>query len=217
MLFRSPDEFIPVAEESGLIVPLGRWAIYEATQTLARWDRQNGDALPIGLNVNLSPIQMARDDVPSIVEQALRHCGISGGRLTIELTESAIIADPEKARQVLAALKNQQVSIAMDDFGTGYSNLASLQTLPIDSLKIDRSFVSDMLSDKDKLAIVRAILSLADSLDMTVTAEGIETSELASALEKLGCWQGQGYYFSRPLTPEAAFDYWRARWNFETV
>ncbi|MES1986168.1 MAG: bifunctional diguanylate cyclase/phosphodiesterase [Pseudomonadota bacterium] len=213
----SPAEFIPVAEESGLIVPLGRWALYEATQTLAKWDRQQGQVLPLGISVNLSPIQMGRDDVPSVVEESLRYAGIAGHRLTIELTESAIIADPDKARQVLAALKSLDASIAMDDFGTGYSNLASLQSLPIDLLKIDRSFVSGMITDRDKNAIVRTILSLAESLNLHVTAEGIETQELALALQKLGCWQGQGYHFSRALPEADAFDYWRARWNFESV
>lgn len=212
-----PSEFISVAEECGLIVPLGRWAIYEAVQTLARWDRIYGSALPIGISVNLSPTQMARDDVPTIVEEALRFGRISGKRLTIELTESAIVADPDKARQVLNALKAQDLSIAMDDFGTGFSNLASLQSLPIDVLKIDRSFVSGMLEDKDKNAIVRAILSLADSLGLRVTAEGIETFELARALERLGCWQGQGYHFAPAMPAQDAYDYWRARWNFETV
>jgi diguanylate cyclase (GGDEF)-like protein len=213
----APSEFIPVAEECGLIVPLGRWALYEAVQTLARWDRLYGEPLPVGMNVNLSSIQMARDDVPTIVEEALRFGGIAGKRLTIELTESAIVADPDKARHVLSALKSLGVSIAMDDFGTGYSNLASLQSLPIDSLKIDRSFVTHMLADGDKSAIVRAVLSLAESLGLHVTAEGIESQKLAHMLQQLGCWQGQGYYFATSMPEQAAFDYWRARWNFETV
>ncbi|MGK2909648.1 MAG: putative bifunctional diguanylate cyclase/phosphodiesterase [Sphingobium sp.] len=213
----TPNEFIPVAEESGLIVPLGRWAMYEAAQTLAKWDRVVGEVLPLGMNVNLSPTQMSRDDVPTIVEEALRFAGIAGRRLTVELTESAIIADPDKARQVLTSLKSLDAAIAMDDFGTGYSNLASLQSLPIDVLKIDRSFVSGMVEDRDKNAIVRAILSLADSLNLRVTAEGIETHQLAQMLQGLGCWQGQGYHFSRALPEAEAFRYWRARWNFETV
>ncbi|MDX3909405.1 MAG: EAL domain-containing protein [Sphingobium sp.] len=213
----SPTEFIPVAEESGLIVPLGRWAMYEATQTLAKWDRLQGEVLPIGVNVNLSPTQMSRDDVPTIVEEALRYSGVAGSRLTIELTESAIIADPDKARQVLAALKSLDAAIAMDDFGTGYSNLASLQSLPIDLLKIDRSFVAGMISDRDNNAIVRTILSLAESLNLRVTAEGIETPELAGLLQKLGCWQGQGYHFARALPEAEAFAYWRRRWNFQTI
>ena len=213
----SPVEFIAVAEESGLITPLGRWAAYEAAQALSRWDAKFGQRLAVGVNVNLSPIQMARDDVASMFEESLRYSGIAGNRLTAELTESAIIADPDKARKLLVALKDLQMSIAMDDFGTGYSNLASLHSLPIDILKIDRSFVSSMLDDKDKTAIVRTILSLAESLNLSVTAEGIETQELAHALQVMGCGYGQGYYFARPMPEAEAFDYWRARWNFETV
>ena len=213
----SPTEFIAVAEESGLIIPLGRWAAYEAAQALSRWDAQFGQPLPLGVNVNLSPIQIARDDVASIFEESLHYSGIDGHRLTVELTESAIIADPDKARKLLVALKDLRVHIAMDDFGTGYSNLASLHSLPIEILKIDRSFISTMLEDKDKTAIVRAILSLAESLNLYVTAEGIETQELAHALQTMGCGFGQGYYFARAMPEAEAFDYWRARWNFETV
>ncbi|UZW53628.1 EAL domain-containing protein [Sphingobium sp. JS3065] len=213
----SPVEFIAVAEESGLITSLGRWAAYEAAQALSRWDAKFGQPLPVGVNVNLSPIQMARDDVASMFEEALRYSGISGNRLTAELTESAIVADPEKARKLLFALKDLHMPIAMDDFGTGYSNLASLHSLPIDILKIDRSFVTSMLEDRDKEIMVRTILSLAESLGLHVTAEGIETQQLALALQNLGCWQGQGYYFARPMPEVEAFDYWRARWNFETV
>ncbi|MBJ7443893.1 MAG: EAL domain-containing protein [Sphingobium sp.] len=213
----SPVEFIAVAEESGLITPLGRWAAYEAAQALSRWDAKFGQPMPVGVNVNLSPIQMARDDVASMFEEALRYSGIAGHRLTAEVTESAIIADPDKARKLLFALKDLHMSIAMDDFGTGFSNLASLHSLPIDILKIDRSFVSSMLGDRDKTVIVRTILSLAESLNLKVTAEGIETQELAHALQKMGCWQGQGYHFAKPMAEQDAFDYWRARWNFETV
>ncbi|WP_407695211.1 putative bifunctional diguanylate cyclase/phosphodiesterase [Sphingobium herbicidovorans] len=213
----SPAEFIAVAEESGLITALGRWAAYEAAQALSRWDGKFGKPLPVGVNVNLSPIQMARDDVASVFEEALRYSGVSGNRLTAELTESAIIVDPDKARKLLVALKDLHMPIAMDDFGTGYSNLASLHSLPIDILKIDRSFISTMLDDKDKQAIVRTILSLAESLNLSVTAEGIETQELAHALQTMGCGNGQGFYFARPMPEAEAFDYWRARWNFETV
>ena len=215
--FVSPAEFVAVAEESGLITPLGRWAAYEAAQALSRWDAKFGQPLAVGVNVNLSPIQMARDDVASMFEEALRYSGIAGNRLTAEITESAIVADPDKARKLLVALKDLQMPIAMDDFGTGYSNLASLHSLPIDILKIDRSFVSSMLDDHDKQVIVRTILSLAESLNLKVTAEGIETQQLAHALQQMGCWQGQGYYFAKAMTEAEAYDYWRARWNFETI
>ncbi len=213
----TPTEFIAVAEESGLITSLGRWAAYEAAQAISRWDAKFGRPVPVGVNVNLSPIQMARDDVAAMFEEALRYSGVEGRRLTAEVTESAIIADPEKARKVLFALKDLQIQTAMDDFGTGFSNLASLHSLPIDILKIDRSFVSSMLEDHDKLVIVRTILSLAESLNLKVTAEGIETEALALALQRLGCWQGQGYLFARPMPEEDAFAYWRARWNFDTI
>jgi diguanylate cyclase (GGDEF)-like protein len=212
-----PMEFIAVAEESGLITELGRWAAYEAAQTLSRWDTAFGEALAVGVNVNLSPIQMARDDVASMFEEALRYSGIAGNRMTAEITEGAIIADPDKARKLLFALKDLKMSIAMDDFGTGYSNLASLHTLPIDILKIDRSFVFSMLEDRDKEVIVRTILSLAESLNLHTTAEGIETQALALRLREMGCSQGQGYYFAKPMGEAEAFDYWRARWNFEAI
>ena len=201
----APNEFIAVAEDSGLIVPLGRWAIDQALATLAEWDANAGRTLPIYIGVNLSPIQVARDNVPKVVADALKRHGLSGQRLSIELTESVIIDDPDRAGLTLEALKRSDVRVAMDDFGTGFSNLASLQKLPIDVLKIDRSFVTDMLDDPDKVAIVRAVLSLAQALGMQTTAEGVETPELARTLAAMGCTTGQGYYFSKPLVTEAAF------------
>ncbi|MBO9581649.1 MAG: bifunctional diguanylate cyclase/phosphodiesterase [Sphingobium sp.] len=207
----SPTEFIPVAEESGLIVPLGRWALCECTQTMANWDRQHGEQLPITMNVNLSPVQMVRDNVPRAVEEALRYSGIDGKRLTIELTESALISDPDKTRQLLGALQAMDVTVAMDDFGTGFSNLASLQALPIDVLKIDRSFVKDMIGNTDKIALIRAIISLAGALGMKTTAEGIEEKAMAEELRQLGCHYGQGYFFAKPLAPTDAFNYWFKR------
>lgn len=209
----SPTEFIPVAEESGLIITLGRWAMHEALQTLAQWDERHGSPLEVGVSVNLSPIQMARDDVPAVIEEALHYSGISAHRLTVELTESAIIADPDKAKQVLTALKAQDVSVAMDDFGTGFSNLASLHRLPIDILKIDRSFVTEMLKDKDKCAIVRAILSLANSLKLKTTAEGIESAELCQALARFGCNHGQGFHYAAPMSASDAYGFLLSRNN----
>jgi EAL domain-containing protein (putative c-di-GMP-specific phosphodiesterase class I) len=202
-----PQEFIPVAEESGLIVPLGRWALENAARTLAEWDRRAGSALPIRMSVNVSAIQLARDDMCGAVAEVLAGAGIAGNRLTLELTESAIIADPERAVRVLDGLKALDTTIAMDDFGTGYSSLAYLQRLPIDILKIDRSFITGMLSDKNKIAIVRAVLSLADALGMKTTAEGIESFELSRTLAALGCATGQGYFYSDPLDADQAYNY----------
>jgi len=206
-----PVDFISVAEESGLIVQLGRWALQEAVEQLRRWDERLGERIPVRMNVNLSPIQMARDDVLQMIGDTLRLTGVDGERLTVELTESALISDPANCSFLLDALKRSHIAIAMDDFGTGYSNMASLQSLPIDMLKIDRSFVSDMMVDHDKLEIVRAILSLADALGMKATAEGIEDADVAAKLREMGCTFGQGYYFARPMTADHAFDYWSAR------
>jgi diguanylate cyclase (GGDEF)-like protein len=207
----APTEFIAVAEESGLIVPLGRWALEQALQTLSEWDAQAGRTLPVSVSVNLSPIQIARDDVAGTVARLLADFGLGGDRLTLELTESAIVQDPKRAADVLGALKALDVRVAMDDFGTGYTSLAYLQRLPIDILKIDRSFVRAMLADADSVAIVRAILSLAAALGMDTTAEGIDTPELLRPLRDLGCTHGQGFHFARPMEPKAALDYWLSR------
>jgi diguanylate cyclase (GGDEF)-like protein len=207
----SPTEFIPVAEESGLILTLGRWAMDKAASTLAGWDKEIGEPLPVYVGVNLSAIQVARDDIASVVQSALRSSGLDGNRLTLELTESSIVQDPARAQRVFEALKALDATVAMDDFGTGYSSLAYLQRLPIDVLKIDRSFVTGMMVDPDSVAIVRAVLSLAEALGMSTTAEGIETVELATTLATLGCASGQGYYFAKPLEPEAALQYWKDR------
>ena len=205
----SPVDFIPVAEESGLIVPLGRWAVNQALAQLAEWDRA-GLRLGRGggvmrMSVNVSAIQLQRDDIASMIDAALARSGITGDRLTLELTESTIVGDPARVTSIMEALKTLGTTIAMDDFGTGYSSLAYLQKLPIDILKIDRSFVNGMLGDRDKLAIVRAILGLAQALGMKTTAEGIETVELGQTLAALGCTYGQGYYYARPLEPDAAW------------
>jgi diguanylate cyclase (GGDEF)-like protein len=207
----SPAEFIPVAEESGLILQLGRWAMNKAAQTVADWDAQAGEALPVYVGVNLSAIQVARDNIAEVVEAALKSSGLAGNRLTLELTESSIVQDPGRAMRVFEALKALDATVAMDDFGTGYSSLAYLQRLPIDVLKIDKSFVTGMMRDADSVAIVRAVLSLADALGMSTTAEGIETVELATTLAALGCSSGQGFYFAKPLEAEAALEYWKAR------
>ncbi len=200
----SPTDFIAVAEESGLIVPLGRWALDRALRTLVAWDVAAGKILPLYIGVNLSAIQVARDDIAGLVSGALRQHKVSGYRLSIELTESAILTDADRAGRILEALKSVDAMVAMDDFGTGFSNLASLQKLPIDTLKIDRSFIGGMLDDPDKVAIVRAILSLAQALGMTTTAEGIETHALAQALAAMGATTGQGWHFAPALTSDAA-------------
>ena len=207
----SPTEFIPVAEESGLIVPLGRWAIEEAARTLADWDARAGGNCGVKLAVNLSAIQLQRDTIAPIVERALSNNGLEGSRFTLELTESALVSDPDRVAGIMHALKGLGTTLAMDDFGTGYSNLAYLQKLPIDILKIDRSFITGMLADRDKIAIVLAILSLAQALGMQTTAEGIESNELAQTLAALGCTYGQGFVYAKPLEADAAYALLEAR------
>jgi diguanylate cyclase (GGDEF)-like protein len=212
----SPTEFIPVAEESGLILQLGRWAMDKAARTLAEWDKKAGEKLPLYVGVNLSAIQVARDDIAAVAASALKSSGLTGDRLTVELTESSIVQDPVRATRVFDALKSLDATVAMDDFGTGYSSLAYLQRLPIDVLKIDKSFVSGMMVDPDAVAIVRAVLSLAEALGMSTTAEGIETVELATTLATLGCASGQGFYFAKPLEADAALEYWKSRRGVST-
>lgn len=201
----SPVDFIPVAEESGLIVPLGRWALEEAAKTISRWNSGPYTQQDFRVSVNMSAVQMQRDDVVDAVSSALKGANVDGNRMTIELTESAFINDPSGAKKLLDALKGLDTNLAMDDFGTGYSNLAYLQQLPIDVLKIDCSFVSEMLVNKDKRAIVRTVLSLARALGMKTTAEGVETVEISQLLRRLGCSFGQGYYYARPLPEDDAY------------
>ncbi|WP_079247175.1 putative bifunctional diguanylate cyclase/phosphodiesterase [Sphingomonas turrisvirgatae] len=201
----SPNEFIPVAEESGLIVPLGRWAMDCAARTVAEWDARAGADCGVNVAINLSAIQLQRDQIAPMVEAALAANGVEGRRITLELTESALVTDPDRISQTMQALKSLGTTLAMDDFGTGYSNLAYLQKLPIDILKIDRSFVTGMLADRDKIAIVRAILSLAQALGMRTTAEGIESNDLAQTLAALGCSYGQGFLYARPVPADAAY------------
>lgn len=204
----SPGEFVPIAEDSGLILPLGRLVLRKALRTLAGWDAMTGTSVPLTMSVNVSPIQLARDDVVAMTRQALQESGVEGSRLTIEVTESSVV-NAAAAETVLRDLAALGVRIAMDDFGTGYSNIASLQRLPIHMLKIDRSLVAGIDTSADSLAIVRTIQRLAEALDLKTTAEGIETETMAQQVAAIGCNNGQGYLFARPLEAGAAFEAWQ--------
>ena len=199
----SPVEFISVAEESGLIVPLGRWALDATARTLAAWDREHGGQLPLKLCVNVSPVQLARDTVDEAVKATLDHNKIGGQRLTLELTESSIVADPERANRVLSALHDIGCRVAMDDFGTGYSSLAYLKRLPIDLIKIDRAFVKDIDRDSNDAAICTTVVVLAHNLGVKVCAEGVEDAAQSAFLASHQCDVLQGYFFSEPLLPDA--------------
>ncbi|HEY4548451.1 MAG TPA: EAL domain-containing protein [Pedomonas sp.] len=197
----SPAEFIPLAEETGLIIPIGRWAIEEACRQLAEWRTWFGPAANhLFMGVNVSGIQFTRDNLAKVVTDAIARSGIPGDRLKLEITESALVENPDLANQVLRELKDLNVSLALDDFGTGYSSLSYLQRFPIDVLKIDRSFITDMLSVQDNYKIVNVILALARNLGKSTVAEGIESEEQAETLRALGCQQGQGFHFSKGLS-----------------
>jgi len=191
-----PSEFIPLAEETGLVVPLGRWVLDEACRALA--------ALPerINLSVNLSGRQLLQQEFCQELREMLARCRIEPSRLRLELTESMLIGNGAAARAALTQLRGTGVRLCIDDFGTGYSSLSYLHELPIDALKIDRSFVGAMGDDERKIKIVQSILVLGKSLGIDVVAEGVETSQQAELLRRLGCEQAQGYFFARPVPLE---------------
>jgi EAL domain-containing protein (putative c-di-GMP-specific phosphodiesterase class I) len=198
----TPDKFLPVAEESGLIVQVGAWAVGEGCRRLRDWDRRNGGEAPFGLAVNLSARELTHPDVVSTVLNAVRRSALDPHRLTIEVTESTAMADRDSGFRALRELSDAGVRIAIDDFGTGYSSLDHLREMPADILKIDRSFVAGMSANSPDSALVAAAIAMGRALDMVVIAEGIETTEQVADLRELGCPLGQGYLFARPLPPE---------------
>jgi EAL domain-containing protein (putative c-di-GMP-specific phosphodiesterase class I) len=197
-----PSEFIAIAEESGLIIPLGRYVLEEACLQVARWQREFPTQPPLQISVNLSPRQFDDPNLVADVAAALSGAHIGAASLKLEVTEGLIMRDTERSIETLRRLKNFGVTIAIDDFGTGYSSLSYLRRLPLDVLKIDRSFVQGIGTSAEDDAIVRAVISMAQSLGLSVTAEGIETSEQARLLREWSCQTGQGYLFSRPLPAE---------------
>ncbi|HTC14250.1 MAG TPA: EAL domain-containing protein [Steroidobacteraceae bacterium] len=188
--------FVPLAEESGLIIPIGEWVLREACRQASSWWHSGR---PLRVAVNLSVQQLRQSELAEIVHAALDASGLDPKFLEIELTETAVMQEAESSVRTLRRLSDLGVSVAVDDFGTGYSSLSYLRRLPLKRLKIDRSFVRDILTCRDTSEIVRAILSLAASLDLRVIAEGVETAEQLAALERLGCEHFQGFFCSPPL------------------
>ena len=198
-----PSEFIPVAEETDLIVPIGRWVLREACRQMAEWHTSFVVDSELTVSVNVSVRQLTDTDLIADVKAALEESGLRPQSLKLELTESSIMSNTEKAVEILEQLKQIGVGLEIDDFGTGYSSLSYLNRLPFDTVKIDRSFVRDLYSKAESAEIVKTILDLARSMNMTVVAEGVETIEQLDALTSLGCDYGQGYYFSKPVDKEA--------------
>ncbi len=196
-----PSEFIPIAEEIGIIVEFGNWFLRRGCREAARWPAN------VRIAVNLSPLQLSRDDFIQQVEAALAESGLPPERLELEITESVpLIANPAM-RGVLCALKSRGISIALDDFGTGYSSLSYLRSFPFDRLKIDHSFVREIPAHGQTMAIVKAVLDLARSLNVRTTAEGIEIKPQRIWLQTQGCSEGQGYLFNRPMPAEKVADF----------
>jgi EAL domain-containing protein (putative c-di-GMP-specific phosphodiesterase class I) len=188
----APLDFIPVAEETGLIVPMGDWVLHQACAEAAKWPSN------VKIAVNLSPIQFKSKGLLQSVISALAASGLSPNRLELEITESVLLQDGDATLAVLHELRERGVRISMDDFGTGYSSLSYLRKFPFDKIKIDRSFVFDMSDHNDSLAIVRAVIAMGSGLGIATTAEGVETLEQFKQLKLEGCTEVQGYLFSPP-------------------
>ena len=193
----SPLEFIPLAEETGLIMPIGEWVIHEACRQASTWPKE------VSVAVNISPKQFAYAGLANTILQALSNTGLAPNRLELEITESIFIADVQKTMATLHRLRDMGVRIALDDFGTGYSSLSYLRAFPFDKVKIDRSFVEDLRGNGNGHAIIRAITTLTNALGMETLAEGVEDVSQFEALEREGCRYLQGYLFSRPVAGSA--------------
>jgi diguanylate cyclase (GGDEF)-like protein len=196
-----PGEFIPIAEESTLILQIGAWTLGEACEQAQRWRVLFGARAPLPVSVNVSARQLAQPELPQVIRQALKETGLSAGDLAIEVTETALMDDSGVPGDSLRELRSLGIKILLDDFGTGYSSLSHLQRFPIDALKVDRSFVRHVCAQGDEFAIVRGIAAMASALGLDTVAEGVETAEQAACVHELGCGSAQGYYFARPAPP----------------
>jgi diguanylate cyclase (GGDEF)-like protein len=206
-----PAEFIPMAEESGLIIELGEWVLRQALRTLAGWRNETGGADDIFMSVNLSSKQFARVGLDKIVVKALERYGLPPSCLKLEITESAIMGNPESSLRILNQLRKAGVRFSIDDFGTGYSSLSQLQQLPVDTLKVDRTFIARMRTDPENMEIVKAVIALGRSLDLNIIAEGVEDPDQLCSLLNLSCDCVQGFYFHEPMSAASARDLLKQR------
>ena len=195
-----PDKFIPIAEERGMIVEIGRWVIREGCRTAVAWNAMRSQ--PYVLAINLSSRQFMQQDFLTMITDCLQETGCHPQWLKFEITESLLLHDSDHIRQTLEALHSIGIAIAIDDFGTGYSALGYLNKFPVSQVKIDRSFISDIATNTESALLVKAIVAMADSLGKDLVAEGVETAEQAEILAQLGCQYVQGYYYGRPVPLE---------------
>jgi diguanylate cyclase (GGDEF)-like protein len=193
-----PGEFLRIAEDDGLIVPIGAWVLEESCRQLAAWRAQGRD---LWVSVNVSARQLAQMDFVAVVERALRESGVPANAICLEVTETAVLRRPDVARRALDALRVLGVRVALDDFGLGYSSLTHLKALPVDVVKVDRSFVADLVRSTEDRAVVEAVLTLARRMGLTVIAEGVETADQDELLREMGCPVVQGYLYGRPVPP----------------
>ncbi|PYQ11095.1 MAG: hypothetical protein DMH00_09205 [Acidobacteria bacterium] len=200
----SPGEFLPMAEKTGLIIALDRWCMNNALGWLKAVRGRMSRRRPVLLNINLSGEDFSQEDLVDFVARQLHETGVDPASISLEVTESVMMENPERASRILSELKKLRVNLSLDDFGTGYSSLSYLQKFPLDSVKIDRSFIWNISASQKNLEIVRTVVSLTETLGMEVVAEGIETEEQLQLLRSLGCRQGQGFLFSRPVEAQEA-------------
>jgi EAL domain-containing protein (putative c-di-GMP-specific phosphodiesterase class I) len=199
-----PDRFIPLAEDTGLIVPIGKWVLHTACAQNKAW--QDAGLPPLSISVNVSPRQFRQENFALTIAEVLEATGLDARYLEIELTENMVMHDAEQMIKSLHAIKRLGVQIAVDDFGTGYSSLSYLKRFPVDRLKVDRSFVKDIGTNPDDATIVRTIIALGHNLGLKVVAEGVETEEQIGYLEANRCDELQGFYFSEPVAADAFSD-----------
>ncbi len=212
--FVSPDEFIPVAEELGLIMPIGEWVLYHACSQAKAWQDNYGEQFFIAVNV--SSVQFKRQDMVEIVKKVLRDTKLAPHCLTLEITESVLVENSDKILEQLIALRALGIELAIDDFGTGYSSLSYLKRFPLSKLKIDRSFINDLPEDEEDKALVSAIILMAHKLNLKVIAEGVEAVEQCVFLRELGCDFTQGYFHSKPIS-DSEFEHHILDAQFERI